>query len=577
MNAPASTAATDRPWQRGRALCARVFASDTGAATLVGLVTTLVLASTASQGFVRDEGYYFKAAREYHAWFEELWRNLWSGQLALSFTNAGLSRGFSYNWEHPGFVKLAAGWTWKVFHVWLGLVSEATGFRLASILMVAVGAAFTYLLGARLASRAVGWLGVALLFLCPHVFYHAHLACFDGPIMAMTVVVTYAFWRSLTDWRWVIGAGVAWGIAVATKHNAVFLIPTLLVAYAAAHVSAFGVSRDGRLRLPPIPLAIPAMLVLGPIIFYLCYPYGWLEPVRRISAYYGYHLHHEHYPVDYFGTLYTEPPFPWHYPFVMSGLTIPVSILLPGVVGVGLWLTTAVRGSRQALRRGGADEPAAIGEWLLTVSTLVPPAIIAMPNVPIFGGTKHWMPMMPFLALAAATVILRAVAVARESRRPYGRIAAGAALGAALLLPAAETWRTHPFGHTYFNELAGGHQGAAGLGMPRTFWGGDGRPLLAVVNDEAAQNASLFTHRMNFDAFRAYQEDGLLRRDIRFAADVRHADWALTYHQREYQDDEYRVWAERGDRRPRAVVSFDGVPIVSLYRLDAPGPASGAP
>jgi len=72
---------------------------------------------------------------------------------------------------------------------------------------------------------------------------------------------------------------------------------------------------------------------------------------------------------------------------------------------------------------------------------------------------------------------------------------------------------------------------------------------------------------MNWDDFHAYQENGLLRPDIRFAADLRHADWALTYHQREYQDEEYRVWAMLGDRRPEGVVAFDGVPIVSLYRL----------
>ena len=137
----------------------------------------------------------------------------------------------------------------------------------------------------------------------------------------------------------------------------------------------------------------------------------------------------------------------------------------------------------------------------------------------------------------------------------------------ALLLPAIETARTQPFGHTYFNELVGGHQGGAALGMPRTFWGGDGRSLLSIVNEQAAPNASLFTHRMNWEDFHAYQENGLLRADIRFAADLRHADWALTFHQREYQDEEYRVWAMVGDRRPAGVVAYDGVPIVSLYRL----------
>jgi len=36
-------------------------------------------------------------------------------------------------------------------------------------------------------------LAVALFLACPHVFYHAHLACFDGPITAMTVVLAAAY------------------------------------------------------------------------------------------------------------------------------------------------------------------------------------------------------------------------------------------------------------------------------------------------------------------------------------------------------------------------------------------------
>ena len=105
--------------------------SDAAVAVFVGLAVVVLLVATADQGFVRDEGYYFRAAREYHAWFEELWRNLWNGRVLESFSGATVSRSFAFNWEHPGFVKILAGWTWKVFHVWLGVVSDATGFRLA--------------------------------------------------------------------------------------------------------------------------------------------------------------------------------------------------------------------------------------------------------------------------------------------------------------------------------------------------------------------------------------------------------------------------------------------------------------
>lgn len=521
-------------------------------ATAVGAAVFVVLATTATQGFVRDEGYYFRAAREYNAWFTN---DLPHGLSA--FSDATLSRAFGYNTEHPGFVKIIMGWTWKIAHEWLGLVSGATGFRLGAILLVALGAAFTYLFAARLARvlpELTGVLAVALLFSAPHVFFHSHLAAFDGPIMALSVATTYAFWRATTERRWVPAALVFFGFALATKHNAVFLLAGLGLAVLLARGLRW--SGAGRtLTLPPLPLALMLAPVAGILLLYVFYPFGWPHPLERINSYYAYHAHHEHYPVDFFGTLYTAPPFPIGYAFRMTALTVPLTTLALGTAG----LTTCVRRARAAV----AEER--LGLVLLVVSALVPPLVISFPSVPIFGGTKHWMPMMPFFCIAGALV---AVEVASSVRH---RVLLAAVLGLVTLLPIIATVRTHPYGHTYFNELVMGHQGAAALGLPRTFWGGDGRPLLAVINAEAAQGARVFTHRMNYYDWQQYQTDGLARRDLVFVSDIAAADWALVSHQREHQDVEYGVW-ERVTR-PTAMVEFDGVPLISLYRLTAQGAA----
>lgn len=528
------------------------------AAAGVALGTLVLLAATSTQGFVRDEGYYFRAAREYHGWFEELWRNLWEGRALDSFSDASVRRHFGYNTEHPGFVKLLMGWTWKVFHVWLGWTGHATGYRLASMSLVAVGNAFLYLWGARLFDRRVGLLAVALFLASPHVFYHAHLAAFDGPIVGLTVASAYAFWRSLSARAWIVPAGLLWGLALATKHNAVFLVATFGLAVLLGRWRELGFSRGGGLRLPALPLAFLAMLVLGPLVLYVFYPYGWPDPLARLAAYYRFHLNHEHYPVDYFGTLYFEPPFPWSFPFVMSLVTVPLPVLVTGLAGVVLALRAAWRAT---------DERERIGWWLLLLCVAVPPAIIAVPSVPIFGGTKHWMPMMPFFCLLGAWAIREGAAGVRAALPRTGVWLAPLIVALVVLMPALETARTHPLGHTYFNELALGHQGGAALGMPRTFWGGDARELLDVVNTRARPGARVFGHRMNFYDFQAYQADGLLRADLRWVGDLRQAEWAFINHQREYQDEEYAVWELTGDERPVAVLEYDGVPIVSVYEL----------
>lgn len=536
---------------------------DTWIAAGVFLASVLLLAATSDQGFVRDEGYYFRAARDYHRWFEELWRNIGDG-VELSFTDAALRRGFGFNTEHPGLVKIAMGFTWKIFHAWLGWVGHADGYRLASMLLVCVGNAFTYLLGARFFSRPVGMLGVLFLLASPHVFYHAHLACFDGPIMGLTVLVTYAFWRSLRSRAWVIGVGLAWGVALAAKHNATFLPVTLAVAYAGARACDFRLVR-GALRLPDLPFAFIAMALLGPLVFFLFYPYGWHDPIQRIGDYYGYHLHHEHYPVEYFGTLQVAPPFPLHFPFVMSGVTIPLVILACGTLGLAVMLGRIVVSLWRARTVTSVTDE--IGPWLLVTATLVPPMLIALPTVPIFGGTKHWITMMPFFCLLAAWVVWNAAQLAFERLDRTRWVAAAALVVVAVLLPVIETARSHPLGHTYFNELAGGHQGGAALGMSRTFWGGDGRGLLDRLNREAVKGARVFTDRMNQDDFMAYQRDGLLRADLLWVIDLRRANWALINHQREYRDNEYEVWSLTGRRQPIAVLQPDGVAIASLYHV----------
>ncbi len=539
---------------------------DSALAWGIFALSVAILLLTTGQGFVRDEGYYFRAAREYHGFFEQLWGELWGGNTVNSFSDTSLLRHFSYNTEHPGFVKLLMGFTWKIFHVSLGILSSADGFRLGAILMVAAGNSFLYLFAKRLFSRPVGVLSVFLFMLSPHVFYHSHLACFDGPIVAMTIICAYAFWRAIDDggMLWTVAVGLVWGVALATKHNAMFLGLIFLVAYFLSRPELkkiFSFSKRG-LHLPSVPVAFASMALLGPAVFYLTYPYGWHAPLSRIAAYFKFHLQHEHYPVDYLGTLYSEPPFPLHFPFVFSALTIPVLILLPGLFGL-------LRQLPQLLSRRIVDSSHRLGLILAILLLLYPPILIALPTVPIFGGTKHWMTMMPFVAIFAAWVWMRGFssAYAVLHGRWFTRAVVYAVALASIGHLFAEVVRAYPLGHTYFNELVAGHQGGAALRMPRTFWGGDGRELLDELNASAPQGARVFTDRMNRYDFVAYQKDGLLRKDLRFERKVQGASWALVNHQREYRQKEFDIWARLGMRKPHAVFAIDGVRIVSLYKI----------
>src|SRR6185436_4319305 len=59
----------------------------------------------------------------------------------------------------------------------------------------------------------------------------AHLACFDVPVAAMWLLVVFCFVRAFEQPRWWIWTGLAFGGALAAKHNA-FFMPVVLIPFA---------------------------------------------------------------------------------------------------------------------------------------------------------------------------------------------------------------------------------------------------------------------------------------------------------------------------------------------------------
>ena len=162
----------------------------------------VMLATVEKVGFVRDEGYYFKASGDYLGWFDELWSNVKIGKPGRSLSKANIDRWWSYNHEHPALMKEFFGFSWQVFSQKLHLVRNSTGFRLPGMFFGGLALALLYLFGAQAFNRRVGLFAALALGTVPRFFFHAHLACFDVPIATMTLFTVYAFWLSAGDRRW---------------------------------------------------------------------------------------------------------------------------------------------------------------------------------------------------------------------------------------------------------------------------------------------------------------------------------------------------------------------------------------
>jgi hypothetical protein len=202
-------------------------------------------------------------------------------------------------------------------------------------------------------------------------------------------------------------------------------------------------------------------------------------------------------------------------------------------------------------------------------------AVIMRPGTPIFGAEKHWLPSMPFLALLAGIGFACVLRLLRESL--FSRLAPALfslfAAGLGLLIatpPLLDVVRSHPYGLSHYNALAGGPAGGADLGLNRQFWGYAVRGLMPTLNEVARPGASIYFHDANWPLLQMSMKDGFLRRDLRDSGleepGVRASDLALVIHEKHFNKYEYWIWDAYLTTRPIAVLTHQGVPIVTLYR-----------
>jgi 4-amino-4-deoxy-L-arabinose transferase-like glycosyltransferase len=515
-----------------------------------------------------------------------------------------------------------------------GSLSEGDAMRLIGPFFTAMLVFAMVLFGWFTLHPAAGILAPLLFLSTPRWFFHAHMAAFDMPVVAMIFIVAAAFWRSLEKPSWAWWTALLWGLALLTKHNAFFLpfplitfwllawrsemegeirrwslprliasglsvmlimllgrhqpiaaaLLALLVAWSILHV---------RIRLPRIPLAFLLMPPIGLAMLFLLWPALWIDPFESLGSYIGFHLHHEHYMQYYFGEIQQMPPFPVSFPLVMTLLTVPLLTMVVIMTGTLDLATPTLRKWLAFLRKEKRPECSPRRAMLsrvglfLTILTVFPIALIALPSTPIFGGVKHWMTAMPFACLIGGWGIWQLSSFISTNLAPGNtlvRTIVPTLLGIAILAPA--TWSTaHSVraGNAHYNELAGGVPGAADSRMTRLYWGYTSALALEELNRRVKPHAKVWFHDTTHDAFQMYKREGRLRADIRFGCPtywrkckVSETDAVLYEEQRFFASKELQIKDEYGVAGPAWSYRYDGVPIISLYLRQEPKDRSKA-
>ncbi len=543
-------------------------------AALAALYLAWLLATSRTVGIPRDEGMYFRAATDYVGWWRVL---LERGSDALR--QGTIDAAWGYNHEHPALMKTLFGISWWVLHEkWKLFADATTAYRLPAMVTAGVALWTTYVFGARAYGRRAGLVAAALLGLMPHVFFHAHLACFDVPIMTMWLLCVYAHWRAQETrslW-WTIAAGVMFGLALETKHNA-WMLPVVVVPHALL-VHRRALLRGLRAGRVTLPASLVSMAILGPLVFFALWPYLWNDTLARIQWYVDFHVHHEYYNIEFLGRNYFGPPSPPGYLPVLVLATVPTVTLVLFAVGaveraaIGArrlrsWIAGWVGKGPASTEAGDPRETDAL--VLLSIAVAVGPFFL--PKTPIFGGTKHWLPAYPFLALIAGRgfdLTRAALERAIPSLSLRASLAARAGLWASVLSPPlAITIHSHPYGIAAYVPLVGGTAGGADLGLNRQFWGYTTLDAAEeYLNPQAPPNASVFIHDTTWDAWNRMQAERHIRADLRASGTPSESQLALVQHELHMNEVDYAIWTAYGTDAPAYIVEHDGVPMVSIYR-----------
>ncbi|MBI5536273.1 MAG: glycosyltransferase family 39 protein [Deltaproteobacteria bacterium] len=543
--------------------------------TIAALYVVLLVKTAHTLGYARDEGFYFSAAESYAAWFEQLWAHP-----KEAITRAVVDRSWAANHEHPALAKSAFALSWMLFYKkWHLFAEEGTSFRFPGMLSGGMVLLILYVWGTRARSRAAG-LGAALAFaLIPQVYYHSHLDCFDIPIVAAWLACAYAYWRSLTGGgiRWAIMTGLLFGLALDTKHNSWFLPIAFVLHTLLLHVGSYGKElRAGTLR---IPAALPAMAILGPVVFYALWPWIWNDTGARLEGYIAFHMGHEYYNMEFFGHTYWKPPMPRGYAWVMTAATVPVITLACMMIGILRPILARVRSGVESTWQGGARLVSRLPVleddrfqgmttllWLLCI--FINYSAWLSSSTPIFGGTKHWITAYPFMALFAGQGFAWALEQARKSALPVlsHRVLGPVLIGAACVsAPLVETLRSHPFGLSTYTPLVGGNAGGATLGLNRGFWGYQTGSVLPWLNQHAGPGASVSIHDTAYQSWEMFVRDGRARRDLRVAWSPADCDFGIYHHEQHMEGVEYQYWVAHGTTAPAYIPLYDGVPVVWVY------------
>jgi hypothetical protein len=334
--------------------------------------------------------------------------------------------------NHPSFY---AFWDYQVATNLMKLsVQRVPAVHALNILVGTAGLMIVFLFARRLFNSRIACLTVLILSLSPRFIANVHYNGKDIPVLVFSTLTFYLLYRALTEGRkryWILG-GIAFGMSIDTKLDALIILPVVITSVAVA-----AVLKETKIFIRPI--SVVSFCYIAVLSMYLFWPILWVEPLHPIEALRFWGGHFNTVKIMYLGQYIGSDHVPWHYMPLHLLVGTPVIAIIFGILGAVILVRDIRQGKKQF-------EIVLLAFWVFL--PLLPRLLGLMLQ---YGGMRQVFIVVPALAIISAVGFDFCLFWIMTNVR--SRLANPAFCGAIAAWMLFQCRQAHPYEGSYLNEL----------------------------------------------------------------------------------------------------------------------------
>ncbi len=424
------------------------------AAALLISCTVIVGLTFLDYGVTYDEDWRLTYGKYIVDWYSSGFRDT----SALNFWVLSLQGGFT-----PALAQLAAS---------VSPIGRFEAVHLLNALFGLLGLVGVYKLGSLLGGRFVGLLASLILAFTPRFYGDMFNNVLDVPMASLTAFSVYylvKLLRSLPDApkRLVLKLGLVVGLALGIRTAAVILVACVGAGLFMWFVQRWFWSKESirrflSLHLLKLTAVFGGFCLTAYLMMLVWWPAAQVRPFYQPAKGLWWASHFEYeVKVLFDGSIWSNRDLPWYYLPKWFLITMPEFCLFG--LGLGLVLLAS-----SALRKGIRTWiQADLGLVVVMIVSLLPILYSALTSPPEFDGIRHFLFVLPGLAVLAA---LSLAEVLRRGGR-WLRISVITVFIGSLLLTGVDMVRLHPYQYIFFNRLFAGGLKTASRSYETDYWG----------------------------------------------------------------------------------------------------------